>query len=230
MLRYSALNTELYFDTNSQTEFVHLYHTFLKFYPLFINTVPVLDKEKVSIINPTNTGPTYFKESQIIFLNVDNSNWNDTQFIFQLAHELCHYYIQSDENLIMKWFEETICDLSSLFFLNEISKLYANEGDTQNHHRFQHYLANCMTDDDFETFSITLDIDMERYDRKKQRYLAIQLLPIFERYPLLWKEIPSLINSNSHNLNELLEKFDESIPGYLHEAKIELLSLFKFNR
>ncbi|MFT0189219.1 hypothetical protein ACI3E5_06205 [Candidatus Enterococcus avicola] len=224
MLSYSFLNTELYFDTNSQSEFVHFFHLFSNFYPIFNNHMSVVSKDTLSIVNPTKTGPVYFKESQVIFLAVEPSVWNDTQFVYQASHELCHYFIESDKSLIMKWFEETICEVSSLFFLNKMSEYHQSIGDLQNSLRYKSYLTTCISE--VEPFNINSNITLERYDRKKERYLATLLLPIFEKHPLLWREIPSLINSNPKNFVELLINFEKMVPIYLDEAKREFTDLF----
>lgn len=226
MLRYSFLNTELYFDTNSQSEFVHFFHLFSNFYPIFNNHMSVASKDTLSIVNPTKTGPVYFKESQVIFLAVESNVWNDTQFVFQASHELCHFFIDNKESFSMKWFEETICDLSSLFFLNKMSEYHLERGDIQNSLRYRNYLSYCVSENEMEKFTVNSDIALERYDRKKERYLATLLLPIFEKHPLLWKEMPILINSNPKSFVELLTNFEKMVPAYLDEAKREFTDLF----
>lgn len=53
--------------------------------------------------------------------------WN--QYIYQLAHELTHYVIRQykeDDDAIVKWFEETICEAMSLYILR-MSSLRWNE-------------------------------------------------------------------------------------------------------
>ena len=43
-----------------------------------------------------------------------------SQYIFQAAHELTHYAIRQskeDKNLIIQWFEETLCEAMSLYIL-----------------------------------------------------------------------------------------------------------------
>lgn len=42
------------------------------------------------------------------------------RFIYQLSHELTHYVIRqykTDKNFIIKWFEETLCEVMSLYIL-----------------------------------------------------------------------------------------------------------------
>ena len=51
------------------------------------------------------------------------SYWS--QYIYQLSHELTHYVIRQNKlnkNLIIKWFEETICEAMSLYILNWCSE------------------------------------------------------------------------------------------------------------
>ena len=57
----------------------------------------------------------------IIFLNAKENYW--CQWVYQFAHEYCHHLIDGTltgewSNLL--WFEETICELSSLYNLNKM--------------------------------------------------------------------------------------------------------------
>lgn len=55
-----------------------------------------------------------------IRLNMEHTNyWS--QLIYQLSHELCHYFIRlakPNKDITIKWLEETICEAMSLYMLS----------------------------------------------------------------------------------------------------------------
>lgn len=58
-------------------------------------------------------------DSYTIFLTARGNHWS--QYVFQFSHEYCHYLINGplDGKLETSfWFEESICELASMFFLN----------------------------------------------------------------------------------------------------------------
>lgn len=48
------------------------------------------------------------------------------QIIYQLSHEMCHYAMRqsSDDKEVISWFEETMCEAMSLYFLNYFAKTW----------------------------------------------------------------------------------------------------------
>lgn len=66
----------------------------------------------------TNTDPIIIRTS-VLSLEI----WN--QYIYQLSHEMTHYVIRQykpDKNVIIKWFEETLCEAMSLYILKWASE------------------------------------------------------------------------------------------------------------
>lgn len=57
-----------------------------------------------------------------IFLSTDNLFWS--QEIYQLAHELTHYFIGGSEEGHNNWFYETIAEVASNYFLRVMSKIF----------------------------------------------------------------------------------------------------------
>ncbi|MDT2917623.1 hypothetical protein P7H93_13895, partial [Lactococcus lactis] len=81
--------------------------------------------------NPIEKIPQYFSSNNLIYLNV-RDGIRESQIIYQLAHEMCHYFMSTGiKNDELKYFEETLCDLSSHFFLRnkpqKIHKVYDDE-------------------------------------------------------------------------------------------------------
>lgn len=71
---------------------------------------------------PIELNPTYQKDIIYIAMS-DCSLWN--QLVYQLSHELTHCFVHChNKNLKqeIKWFEETICEAMSLYFLDHFSK------------------------------------------------------------------------------------------------------------
>lgn len=68
-------------------------------------------------------------DSHLIFLAVRDNYW--CQWVYQFAHEYCHHLINgplSGEWSKMLWFEETICELSSLYNLYMMKSFCLNNG------------------------------------------------------------------------------------------------------
>ena len=88
-----------------------------------LNLLKYIQNIDVNIINDTenNDAPIIYLNRKPIDLvtNVNGSYW--TQFIYQFSHEIFHLIVWSNynnDNLeILKWYEETICEAFSLFFL-----------------------------------------------------------------------------------------------------------------
>ena len=131
--------------------------------------------EELKILNPNPSGnfPQYLSSDNIIYLTVKDGI-RESQIIYQLAHELCHYFMKKGiKNDELKYFEETLCDLSSHFFLRnkpqKIHKVYDDET-----------LMNITEID------LSYSTSYDRYNREQNTYIAKLLLPIFEITPSLW--------------------------------------------
>lgn len=228
MIRYDYKhNIHLFFDTDKSTDYMNIYFTFHEFFPTFTKFVPIDNKNDISIINPLETGPEYHREPTMIFLNVQKYPDNEPQFVYQLAHELCHYSIRTGiKNENLKWFEETICTISSFFFLKKMAEFYAAEQNTHKVQLFTSYLTLNMNPTIQEQFPINFNIQMDRYDRPKINYLASILLPIFEEHPQLWNEIPRLADIEADDFESLIHKFCTNDSPNLSKPFSDLLSMF----
>ena len=62
----------------------------------------------------------------IVKLDTGGAYW--AQYVFQFAHELCHVLIGIDRtNDDHRWFEESICELASLFVLRRLSEEWSSQ-------------------------------------------------------------------------------------------------------
>lgn len=146
--------------------------------------------------------PETFKDERLIYITAIDIYWS--QFIYQYAHEFCHLLIPEPIPYHRKWFEESICELSSLFFLNRLEERWERFfPDDQGKYLplIREYISDILksgfTPFPLESLSIpdsaiSLHLAVERYDRKINKYLALQMLPIFESHPDIWRAVPLL--------------------------------------
>ena len=172
--------------------------------------------EELKILNPNPSGnfPQYLSSDNIIYLTV----WDgirESQIIYQLAHELCHYFIKKGiKNDELKYFEETVCDLSSHFFLRnkpqKIHKVYDDET-----------LMNITEID------LSYSTSYDRYNREQNTYIAKLLLPIFEITPSLWSEVPKLADIEASTIGTLLDLWKNKATAEHKKAIQEIQNIFK---
>jgi len=160
--------------------------------------------------HPSKTGPETVHETCTIYLYVapfaaDGTIGNFwSQFIYQFSHELCHYMTFGHVIKSMRWFEETLCELASHFFLLEIADSwevfppFPNWKDYSMHLRsYQH--DSSQNTEPFNTLAlldpqseILKSLEKNEYQRELNRYVALKLLPLFIESPSLWRIVPCL--------------------------------------
>lgn len=164
---------------------------------------PDISKEKLIIVNgPLSSVPMVFPENHIIFLSTGGDQCL-AQTVFQIGHELCHFYIKANQiNNDMFWFEEVLCKVSSHYFLHQynLHTVWPTDNQTM---RYDAYSA-MMFKNHSEAFDykklIFYDSDVTLYmknnsiDREKNRFLASLLFPIFLKKPNLFQTLPILRN------------------------------------
>ena len=188
---------------------------------------PFTKKENWSpiIVKRSIKGPiVLFKKGKngeyIVYLNTQDRYW--CQYAFQFAHEIGHIICgHHEENKRHLWFEETICEVASLFALFKLSEdwsesppyphlsSYANE--------FKKYATTRMqrrnTPKKFQLSSwyrqkkIFLQSNPTDFDRNLD--IAKSLLPIFENNPSLWQACKYLRfdQQNQYSFREYLQKW-----------------------
>ncbi|MDR1158857.1 MAG: hypothetical protein LBK75_11265 [Oscillospiraceae bacterium] len=149
---------------------------------------------------PTNGDNMACARYHVIFLSARGSNW--CQYAYQFAHELCHFMINADIVKPLRWFEESICELASLFFLPGITeqwedappypqwKPYAREFSAYIEEEVKPTSAVIPEGISFsEYFSRKMGhLETHEYERDINRLCAMHLLPIFEETPALWRD------------------------------------------
>lgn len=169
----------------------------------------------LSVFNnvPGRNTPETLREWHVIFLIIDATDENGKpgcywcQFIFQFAHEFCHYMIPGDVAPAMRWFEETICELASHFFLLKSAEQWRVAPPYSHWKDYSDSIANyeldrkkqvvpfCIRDLWNPKSDILSSLQVDCEQRSVNNYLAVRLLPYFIERPSLWKIVqymPSL--------------------------------------
>lgn len=169
------------------------------------NTFKIDEKPLMIIFDRHAKNPMYQPEQGTITLTAEIDQYNT--IVYQLAHELCHFGMVNPVPSYMKWFEESLCELSSYYFLLKMYSLCrkkyieTNDAECKDYLDFlKCYVINSADYEIFSTHSVLFGTDenlvqefhSNRYMRKKNRYIAIKLLPVFQITPELWKAIPYL--------------------------------------
>ncbi|UPS10729.1 hypothetical protein [Lactococcus lactis] len=172
--------------------------------------------EELKILNPNPSGnfPQCLSSDNIIYLTV-RDGIRESQIIYQLAHELCHYFIKKGiKNDELKYFEETLCDLSSHFFLrNKPQKI--------------HKVYDDKTLMNITEIDLSYSTSYDRYNREQNTYIAKLLLPIFEKNPSLWSEVPKLADIEASTIGKLLALWKNKATAEHKKAIQEIQNIFK---
>ncbi len=136
-----------------------------------------------------------------IFLSTGDTHWS--QYVFQFSHELCHVLtgFERYREHRHKWFEESLCELASLFVLRRLAddwKLQPPSAVCQaaefapNHQMYalsreQRHLASVRGDLPSWFAANIGKLEANRYDRVRTGVVAAALLPRFLQEPSLWK-------------------------------------------
>lgn len=168
-----------------------------------------------------------------IYLATKGNYW--CQWIYQFAHEYCHHLI--DGKMIpnfkgLFWFEETICELASLFHLSRMRE-YCSRSQSSQLVLFApsvtHYLNDLLTKNKnlVESFRMTKlqpwkeQLQEKVYHRDLYNAIAVVMFPYFERNPHLWKIIRNFGDMKEWtSLEGLFTHLEEqATPDYIQSLK-----------
>lgn len=183
---------------------------------LFQKQIPEIGSKPLLIFNdPSSECPMCLREYFSIRLCTEPIYWS--QAAYQYAHELCHYAIPNNVDANLRWFEESICDLASHYFLFQIGRywriesIYARTNNWQLYaDSFIKYSVNTLKQiSEFDTRdqSIIHELELNPYNRLNNRYIAKQMFPIFFRYPQTWKAVPHLCEVHQPTLEKSLKEW-----------------------
>ena len=192
--------------------------TIIHLYNLDFKKIP---KSHKIVIDPNFEYPQTFKNECRIQIACDPVYYS--QFAYQYCHELCHLMIDNDVYEDYRWFEESLCELASIYFLPIISKEWMN-----NHVDFKtsdgqlfaplfgEYSANVISSN-FKEFDlhdlsndnseISVKLKKNPYHRDLNKYVALNLLTYFQVIDNLWEFVPSVCSIQTSK--PFLEFIDE---------------------
>jgi len=149
-------------------------------------------------------------------LDTGDNLW--AQWVYQFAHEFGH--IRSSFDAVShqnKWFEETICEVASLYVLRRLAVDWGRDGKPDAWKRYAPALrkyveariakAQLAEDVAFVKWYAAHARDLHRngYDRDKNNIVAVQLLPLFEKAPEHWAAIWFLAKAKKGHAETLPE-------------------------
>ncbi len=133
-------------------------------------------------------------------LNTGETYWS--QYIYQFAHETCHIlcrYREGDES--NKWFEESLCELASLFVLRQMADRWEKQP------LFAHWKGyeksmRTYAEDRMKLGLLPANKTLAQWrrehaealtknatDRDRNQVVAVALLPLFEKTPEHWEAV-----------------------------------------
>lgn len=137
--------------------------------------------------------------AKTIYLHCQPQRW--CQVVYQLAHEVCHWAIPIDVIKELRWFEETLCELCSLYVLRAMLTIWRNENidfKTDDGMSYAICFVEYADEQASEVQAFILDdanlasLQVDEYQREKNTYVADHLLSIFETHSELWNAVPKL--------------------------------------
>jgi len=139
----------------------------------------------------------------IVKLDTHKTYWS--QYAYQWAHELCHILANfKNDGRENKWFEETLCEVASLFAIRQMSKTWEHSPPYPNWKNYRHALGNYAKDIIDSREKLTLKQLASYYqthrgtlrksstERTLNGAIALALLPLFEEEPTRWEAIAYL--------------------------------------
>lgn len=171
-----------------------------------------ITEKQVYVINTKNkVPPTDHPEiikldlSNLIYLSSHDRHWSN--YSYQFAHELCHHVIDSDfytTNDKFGWFEEALCELASIFFIDKMSQTWLTNPPYPNWLCYSTSLVIYVRDIieipenkiskpfKYWLFENLDGLYKDRYKREENRIVALQLFSLFKNRPEFWTTIQYL--------------------------------------
>jgi hypothetical protein len=204
-----------------------------------------ITRKPVYVINATNKVPPKdcpeiikLDNFNLIYLSTSDRLWS--QYSYQFAHELCHHLVDSDfftTNDKFGWFEETLCELASIFCIDKMSQTWQTNPPYTNWKDYSMSLGDYLKEiiekpenKISKPFKIWLtenlgELFKDRYKRAENRIIALQLFPLFKHRPEFWKTIQylKLIKvTDKMTFENFLDAWTKLVPDNLNEILTEI--------
>jgi len=217
-----------------------------------VNVMDLYFESKIELDITVKHDPT--EGPMVLYARGDNGEYQvllsskDTfwaQHSYQFSHEYCHIRTNyMSGNPKTKWFEETICELASLFALRRMSEAwqvsppYPHWCDYST--ALYEYAESLIGDDKYnllegvefiDWFKASLkDLENNQYMRDTNTTIAIKLLPIFEASPKLWLAMTyfnTWVVTGSDDIYQCFDKWLSIIPTELKPMVANLVDVFR---
>jgi hypothetical protein len=175
----------------------------------------------IDVSRSTASPITLFKrgpnKEYLVRINVNGSYWAQAayQFAHELGHILCNY---RNERTANKWFEETICELASLYALRQMAETWKTRPPYPHWKSYNKSLAK-YAQDRIDKHPLPKGTTLSQYVAenltKLQRnqglrtlntIVAVQLLPLLEAEPDRWTTV-AYLNSGDPNSAPTFDKY-----------------------
>ena len=170
-------------------------------------------------------------DDHIIYLSAKDNYW--CQWVYQFAHEYCHHLIDgslSGEWSSMLWFEETICELSSMYNLHSMVNYCKNSKHAHYTTSVQNYLNDLLAQNN-DTYKLCEEggwyntyrdfLSGEPYKRELYNAIATLMYPLFIHNPNLWKIILNIGDIRSWSSLEDLFGYLQSKADVSYSASLK---------
>ena len=180
----------------------------------------------------------YDKRPYRVYLSARDTYW--CQYVYQFSHELCHIMTNFDEyrGHRHKWFEESLCEMASLFVLHRLVDAWAKGHGpyrgvdfAPNHGTYasrveERYRPPPASDLRGWLDSSIRDLEACADNRALNGVVAVVLLDRFQRDPTLWRDCASLDHWDPHadaTFSDYLHSWAERLRGEGSEARVPIL-------
>ena len=159
-------------------------------------------------------------------LNTGHRLW--AQHAYQFAHEFCHILCNSAaQKYRNKWFEESLCELASLFVLRRMAQTWETQPPYPNWKNYAPSLAK-YADERIAKAQLPAGMTLAEWFRHESEHLyanatlrekntivAVALLPLFEKQPEHWEAVWYLnaaASSQAESFAEFLRQWRDAAP------------------
>lgn len=207
-----------------------------------------LDRNRKMVIREWDAGyPMYITEDpngklapyqDIMLDTADSIAWN--QVVYELAHELTHFMAYHGiQQRQFKWFEETLGQMSSYFFLEKMAFAWRNSANPRKKAYSMKFAAFSETvrgnaekvnikDLSRAASELTVTLANNNEDRPINNYISQRILPVIKKQPAYWQAIPYLERvENASDFPEFLEKWKSVAPMFCGRVISQIAGLFE---
>jgi len=178
------------------------------------------------IVSRSHDGPivlTRRLENGEYQVRLDSQGTYWCQFAYQFAHEFCHIMCNYDEDEhANKWFEESLCEMASLYVLRRMSESWKTSPPYPNWKDYAPHLKS-YADNRIKDSRLPPDITLAQWygenaaqlyagatQREKNQIVATALLPLVEEEPGRWEAV-AYLNATKGFKNQ---SFKEYLQGW----------------